>query len=674
MDLPIAIRHADAICIDHMLPTATGAHLHTESISTRNRDPRLRATTGLPAMKQYAYLTFGKEITDALAGGTHPGVARAQGVLHQFLRGVPPESADRYVVRLAPDGLTLADVARRADLIGLPVEVPRAGLAAGPPIGPHRVIGVDGGMRVVPAAGAEFLRVLPDRHRAADAYANVPPEVLDLALRTPYPRARLVFGDDGVRLGLPAPLARHAYAETLRRLSRPLRPADTGGTPSRDIAGYGDLLAAVAEPGTRAFVTVRAPSGAELTVLALHDAHGVSFLDPGTADAALLPAAPSRITFTPVAGEQDLATWLDEIRAARPAAAARPVNRTPAVHALPIGATGRSVDVIGSPGALTDRFRAEITAAAEGVDAPVLVVATDRQSRGPSEGQLANLEWMLFQHRRNQQAGGDPPIVVIHGDAPPAVTALLGGYDFAMVHQPRTSGGGLNLNLDNLWSARDAAGNTIAAPMRTITTDLLRKAGAARPALTPAGPEADERLLSFLSTPVSDVAAIRGALAEHGSALKTLLPRIGTLGTVRKDLFAAWEAILRIEARADTALAGAAFDYLGAGEGRQQRSLAVVPALLDKDPETRGDALTDLIDLTRGPLDDGASRAILDGIRRGMAGAPDAELKQLIYRHSAYLPEHGRTDWIRQLRDLAGQRPEQTALFEKIALYVETCP
>ncbi|MFI5838863.1 hypothetical protein ACIA8K_03995 [Catenuloplanes sp. NPDC051500] len=676
MDLPIAIRHSDAICIDHMLPTSTGAHVHTESISTRNRDPRLRRTTGLPAMERYAYLTFGKEIQDALGSGTRLGGDRAQAVLYQFLRGVPIESADRYVVRLDPDGLSLSDVAARADLIGLPIEVPRAGLAPGAPVDPHRLIGVDGGMRPAPVDGAEFLRVMPIRHRAADAYAAVPAEMLDLALRTPYPGARLVLDDDGVRLGLPAPLARHAYADTLRTLSRPLRPADAVGAPPTEITGYGDLLAAMATPGTRAFVTVLAPSGAETTVLALHDAHGVSFLDPGTGGAALLPAAPERITFTPAAGEPglSLADWLAEIRAARPAAAARPVNRSSAIHALPVGGTGRTVDVIGSPGALTARFHSEITAAAEGVDAPVVVIATDRQQRGPSRRQLANLEWQLFQHRQNQLAGGDPPIVVIHGEAPSGLRELLGGYDFAMVHQPRTSGGGLNLNLDNLWSARDAAGNTVSAPAPTITADLLRKAGTARPAPTPAGEPADERLLSFLSTPVDDVAAIKSVLDEQGSALKSLLPQIGTLGVVQKDLFAAWEAILRIEERGDAALSGAAFGYLGAGDARNTMSLSVVPSLLEKDSETRGGAFDDLIDLTKGPLDDGASRAILDGIRRGLAGAPDQELKQLIYQHSVYLPERGRTDWIRQLRDLAGEKPENTALFEKIALYVETCP
>ncbi|GAB7052440.1 hypothetical protein [Catenuloplanes indicus] len=673
MDLPLTVKNSEAICIDHMLPTATGAHLHTESISTRNRDTRLRTMTNLPAMDRFAYLTLGREISDALGDSTALGADRARAVLRQFLAGIPIETADRYVVRLDPEGLSLADVVTRADRLGLPIEVPRAGLRAGPPVDPHRLLGVDGGMRPAPVDGAEFVRVMPSRHRAADAYADVPPEMRELALAKPYPWARMIFGDDGVRLGLPAPLARHAYAETLRRLPRPLRPADATGAPARDLAGYGDLLAALATPGTRAFVTVTAPSGDTLTVLALHDAHGVSVLDPGTGDAALLPAAPERITLTPVEGSPDLATWLDEIRAAGPAMAARPISRTPTVHALPIGDTGRSVDVIGAPGTLSERFRSEIAAAAEGVAAPVVVVARDRKLRGPSAGQLANLEWLLFQHRQNQLAGGDAPIVVIHGEAPPGVTGLLGGYDFAMVHQPRTSGG-QSLNLDNLWSARDAAGNPVAAPVRTITSDLLRKAGAVRPPLTPAGPPADERLLTFLTTPVSDVSAIRAVLDEHGSALKTLLPQIGTLGTVQQDLFAAWEAILRIEQRGDTALAGRAFDYLGAGETRHLRALAVVPSLLEKDPQTRGGALTDLIDLTRGTLDDGASRAILDAIRRGMDGAPDEELKHLIYQHSVYLPEHGRTDWIRQLRELAGQKPEQTALFEKIALYVETCP
>lgn len=668
MNLPLINQNANSICIDHVLPTAAGAHIHTESISTRDRDPRVRQLTNLPGRDGHVYLSFGAEIDAALAeAGT--GSGRGQAVLYQFLRGLPPEVTDRAVVRvLDPAGLTLADIAARADLAGLPIEVSRAALApdrpGGPAVDPGRLLGFGDGMRLTPVADAETLWVAPARHWSPGAYADAGPAALEAALHTAYPLARMVFdGAGGVHLGLPGPLVAHAHAADLAGLRRPLGPRDLPDTPRQDISGYGDLLAALAVPGTRAFVSVRSASGASLTVLALHDRHGLSFLDPATGGAAVFPEAPASIGLYPVQGEAGLASWLTEIRPV--SAEPRPISHSSTVRAIPLG-NGRAIDVVGSPGVLPDLFVAELTAAAEGVDAPVVVVATGRQSTAPSARQLLGLEWVLLQHRRNQLAGGAAPIVVIRGDAPPQVTALLGGYDFAVVQQSRTSGSGLSLNLDNLWSGRDVAGNPAAAPVRTLTADFLRTVGATRPASAKTGRPADERLMSFLFTPLEDVTAIRSAVAEHGSALKTLVPEISRLGLVNQDLFAGWEAILRIEERADPVLTEAAYGYLGT----ESPTLSFVPSVLEKGPE----ALSDLIDLTKGPLDDGASRAILGALRKGIAGAPIDEVKAEIYRHSVYLPETGRTGWIRELQDFSRRMPEHNALFEQVAVFVETCP
>ncbi|MDP9796188.1 hypothetical protein J2S43_004700 [Catenuloplanes nepalensis] len=686
MDLPLLAQHANAVCIDHVFPTMTGAHVHTEPISARDGDPRVRELAGLPGRDGHVYLSFGTEIDTALAASGGGGRGRA--VLYQFLRGVPAEVADRAVVRLLePDGLTLADVAARADQAGLPVEVPRAMVTAGGPVvDPSRLIGFDAAMRLVPVAAAETLWIAPARHWAAGAYADAGPEAVAVALRTAYPLARIVFdGAGGVHLGLPAALVAHAHGAELAALRRPLGPRDLPATAGKAIGGYGDLLAALAEPGTRAFVTVRAASGAELTVLAVHDRHGLSFLDPGTGGAAVFPEAPSAITLHPADGTASLADLHTP----------PVINHSSTVHAVPAGARGRTIDVVGPPGALSGLFLAELVAAAEGVDAPVVVVATEKQSAAPSTGQLLGLEWLLLQHRFG---GGAPPIVVIRGDATPALSHVLGGYGVPVVHQPRTTGGGLGLNLDNLWSGRDAAGNPVAAPVRALTADLLRAVGAARPnaagaarpnaagaarphtagaALSQAagaarpragmtGRPVDERLRSYLFTPLEDVAAIRSAVAAHGSALKTLMPQVSELGLVQADLFAGWEAILRIEERADPVVTEAAYESLGAGAS----SLAFVPAVLDRGP----DVLTDLIDLTRGPVDNGARRAILGAMAKGMSGAPLEEIRREIYRHSVYLPETGRTALIRELQGLAVRRPEHSALFEQVAIYVETCP
>ncbi|WP_033343144.1 hypothetical protein [Catenuloplanes japonicus] len=201
--------------------------------------------------------------------------------------------------------------------------------------------------------------------------------------------------------------------------------------------------------------------------------------------------------------------------------------------------------------------------------------------------------------------------------------------------------------------------------MPAITGGLLRGLTAARP--EPRAGRVPEQLMSYLATPLNDVAALR----EHASALREPAPEIDRLDTVRPDVFAGWKAILRITERGDEALAEAAFDYLGAGAAK---ALTIVPSLLRGDPVARDSGMTDLIDLTRGPLDDGASRAILDAIRQGVGGRPLDEIRQTIHRHSVYLPRDGRTGWIRRLREMTAQTPEHSALFAEIALFVETCP
>ncbi|GAB7052442.1 hypothetical protein [Catenuloplanes indicus] len=680
MNLPLIQNHADAICIDHVFPTMSGALIHTESISVRNRDPRVRDLTARPGRDGHIYLAFGQEIDAAMGHGRgEPGAARGQAVMDQFLRSLPAEVADRTVVRLLePGGLSLDKAAARANLAGLPVEVRVSDLAeAGPgekPVDPGRLIGFDEAMGLTPVADAETLWIVPERHWAPDAYAGADPEAVRAALLSPYPTAAIVFDGSGtVRLGMPAPLVSAAYGAVLSGLGRQLDTHDLPGTGGRAIPGYGDLITAMSAPGSRGFVEVHTPDGASVVVLAHHDHHGLSFLDPGTAGAAVLPASTSSIVLHPVEGAPELAGWLAEIAANRPLPPMRQIRHTSGVHSLPIGDGNRSVDVIGDQAAVTGRFRTELIAAAEGADGPVIVIATPRPSDRPSARQLFDLEHLLFQHRQNQLAGGPPPTVIIRGDAPAAVLDLVGTYPFAVVQQPSNTGRtgtGFGLNLDNLWIGRDATGKQVSAPVRSLTADFLRTVGAARPEVTAVvAPE----LAELLSTPLDDVVGLKSVLAEHGSTLKTLAPQIDGL-SVQPDLFAGWQAILRIEGRADETLSRAAFDYLGAGDARGRTALSQVPLLVDRDPASRAEGFSDLIDLTRGPLDDGASRAILGAIKLGMEGAPLESIKHQIYQHSAYLPESGRTDIIREVRAMMQQRPEHSELFEHVAVYVETCP
>ncbi len=324
------------------------------------------------------YLSFGAEIDRALAT---PAAGRGQAVLFQFLRGLPAEVLDRAVLRLRdPSGLTLDEIAARADAAGLPIEIPRAELGEGP-MDPARLIGFTADFRLTTVAEAEILWVAPLRHWTTDAYRGADPAVLTAALSTPYPLARLIFdGVNGVSLGLPAPLVTHAHGETMAGLRRPLDARDLPAGPGRRIGGYGDLLTALAEPGTRAFVQVDGE-----VFLALHDRHGLSLLDPATGGAAVLPPTPDRIALHPVDGAPDLAAWLHDLRTRRPGT--RPIRHSAGIRAIPLGDAGRTLDVIGT---LHGRLLTEITAAASatGVHAPVVVVATGR----PTDAQLSDLE------------------------------------------------------------------------------------------------------------------------------------------------------------------------------------------------------------------------------------------------------------------------------------------
>ncbi|WP_033343019.1 hypothetical protein [Catenuloplanes japonicus] len=671
MELSLSPRHQAAICVDHVLPTRSGVHVHTEPISARNTDPRVRRLATMPGRAGHTYVSFGAEIDAGLAGADGPRGNRGRAVLFQYLRGLPAEAADRVVLRpLDPHGLTLLQAAARADLAGLPIEIARADLrpspAGEPPIAPARLIGLTAAWELTTVADAEILWVTPARHRATGAYAEAGPEALAAVLTMPYPPARVVLdGDGGVRLGLPAALAAHAHGVALAGLRRPLDARDLPETAGVPVAGYGDLLAALDRPGARAFVTA-----GDAVLLAVHDHTGLSVLDPATGGAALLPAAPDRITLHPVEDGTDLTAWIGEIAARRPGGTRlRPIRHVAGVHPIPLGDTGRTVDVVGRAGALTSGFLTRIAAAASAVDAPVVLIATDRPSAPPSPGQLHRLEWLLFQHQRNQRAGGPAPIVVVRGDPPPAVTALLDRYDFATVQQPRAAlgSGGFGLNLDNPWVARDPGGRQVAPPSPAVTGDLLTAVARAGRTRAPRPVEVDERLADLLSTPLDDVAAIRDILAAHGSALRTL--SVTGLAT-QPDLFAGWAAILRIDGRGDAGLAEAAYDYLGAGKS----ALSAVPSLLERGAETRGEGLADLIDLTKGPLDDGAGRAILGAITAGVEGAPLEEVQRVIHQHSAYLPRSGRTGWIRELQDLSRRSPQHRALFEQVAIFVETCP
>ncbi len=120
MTLPLSQRTMDAICLEHVLPTAGGNYVFNAPTSSLGRDRLLRATKNQPTVKGYSTVSFGLNIGDALrntspateiaedgvprpSGKVTAEETRARNLAGQYFRGLPPEVMDLMVLRIPLD-------------------------------------------------------------------------------------------------------------------------------------------------------------------------------------------------------------------------------------------------------------------------------------------------------------------------------------------------------------------------------------------------------------------------------------------------------------------------------------------------------------------------------------------------------------------------------------------
>lgn len=707
MTLPITPANMDAICLEHVLPTSTGNHVFNAASSSMARSDLLDEALHLPGVDKYTYVSFGLGMRDALTDASpattvwEDGVPRPTGALspdkgsvrtlmYQYFRGIPAEALDRLVERpLFGRGqedvrMTPADLAARADMMGLPVEIPLDRFAPPAP-GEQTVLS----SRIVyfnasgPAApgDATLIRVEPSRVWDANPFATAGPDVLAEAIKGGYPGGRVVpLPGGGYRLGMAPALATFAHADLLAG-ARPLTVDDLtrdGVPPMTTVGGYGDLLAHVANAPAR-FSLVEIDSSQVL--LAVHDPAGDAFLDPGTGTAAVFPDSPERIRVTTLPADFALAGLFTD---------ATPSGAVPAPIVPPAGVTrthtfgpggSRSVDLVtggrsgagGVPREL-ETLLGRIGAAAEAIGQSVVVIGPQprdaRSRRDPARAEkrmLLRAGEMLFQHLRN----GEPaPIIFNYGGASTALDEMAAKLGAPVMRQ--SMGGGLDF--DRKWTASGPDGATVPAPFKDITRDTLKSVGDLQRANADA--RVEPALGAYLSMDLSDPVALREKLRVDGGALKTLQPTIAAL-PFDAEQFRAHAKLLDLLDK-DTARFDTAVHFLAATKGGDVMTLPDLPSVLRQPPETRAEALEDLKDVTYGTHDAGAARAVLDAVQKRLAGASDDEVKKAIYDNSVYLPEGpgGRADIIRELqvwRDKATS-PADRALFDEMAVWITTCP
>ncbi|MFI5838826.1 hypothetical protein ACIA8K_03795 [Catenuloplanes sp. NPDC051500] len=697
MTLPLTSRTMDAICLEHVVPTSTGNHVFNAPPSSMAQDTLLGEAQQMLSVDKYAYVSFGIGMRDALTDTSaattlwEDGIARPTGALspekgsvralmYQYFRGIPAEALDRLVERpLFGRGqedvrMSLADLAARADMMGLPVEIPIERLAdGGEPIPSSRIVHFDTSGPATPA-NATLIRVEPARVWDANPFVTTGPDVRAEALKDGYPGGRIVPVDGGKRLGMASALAEFQHADLLRD-GRALTGNDLtrdGVPPLTPVATYGDLLAHVAgADGTYSLIEVRADGAADSQVfVAVHDAAGDAFLDLGTGTTAVFPDLPEQIRVSTLPVDTVLADLLRDPAATGgvPAQILPPpgVTRT---HTFGAGGS-RSVDLVGGfggPGVPKDVLD-KLSVAAEAIGQSVIVIGPpprDKWSRRHPERAekrfLLRAEHMAFQHLQNREPA---PIIFNYGGVSTALDRMAEKWGSPVIQQ--SMGGGLDF--DRKWAAAGVP------PFKDLTGETLKAVGDLQRANTAATVEPE--LASYLSMTFDNPAAVREKLATDGSSLKALQHRIAGL-PADPELFRAHSKLLDLLGREDGSF-DRAVEYLASAKGGTVPALPDLPSVLKQAPEARAGALEDLKAVTYGTHDDGAARAVLDAVQKRLAGESEEVVKKAIYDNSVYLPEGpgGRADIVRTLqgwRDGASTAQER-AVFDEMAIWVTTCP
>jgi hypothetical protein len=318
--------------------------------------------------------------------------------------------------------------------------------------------------------------------------------------------------------------------------------------------------------------------------------------------------------------------------------------------------------------------------AAEYLDQPIIVLATERPGWRPAPEQVSLLNRRLFVHLgESVLAGGHDPVPVVYtrASASPELTRVLDEYGAPLVYEApglsaSGSGGMPMLNLGSAWTARRPGGSPggggQAAPpvVDALSVDLIEAATGLRraPAFTPP----TVPVVSFLSASLTDAQAIVSgldragpALPDQHSQLRDAVHRVPSLAGYHAVLSLAKPLLLDGPAGGSAGAAGAAGAGGAAGSAAQLDTMAPM-----------------LADLAGVSFDDRASHAILAAIGDLIEGNRSAdEVTTAIWAFKDDLPRGGavRPNWIRKINALVplvaeGHR-EPLAQIQKAIM---TCP
>ncbi|WP_431728662.1 hypothetical protein [Verrucosispora sp. TAA-831] len=604
--------------------------------------------------------------------------------------------------------VNLPALAKWADDLRLPAQVLRTqlhgdGTTDEPvPYGPHRVVDLDAEGRITAPGTGVTVRLAPMSHREPSPWADVPAEALEMLSGKPYLSGRIVFSADGVEVGLPAALTNHRYRAALR--AHGLRfggsgddaLAATGAERVDEPTGYVDLAYRMdqAGAGAHAVVVVDGPDGESIHLAVNDEARSLSLLGPD--GSVLLPATESgRIRLARYPGEpMSVEERLIQIAAAStgssaavsigPSWAETTRNEVTPYTWQAADGTGRVLEIIGPAAAVSTPHLGVLAEAAEYLDQPIIVLATERPGRKPSPEQVSLLNRRLFVHLgQSVLAGGHDPVPVVYtrASASPELTRLLDEYGAPLVYEApglSASGGGMPmLNLGSAWTVRRPGGNPAgdgraAPPVEdALSVDLIEAATGLRraPAFTPP----TVPVVSFLSASLTDPQAIVSgldragpALPDQHSQLRDAVNRVPSLAGYHAVLSLTKPLLLDGPARPG----GAAGTRGAAGAGGAAGAAGSAAQL--------GAMAPMLADLAGVSFDDRASHAILGAIGDLIEGNRSAEeVTTAIWEFKDDLPSTGgvRPNWIRKINALVPLVSEgHREPLAQIQTAIMTCP
>ncbi|MEV6598536.1 hypothetical protein AB0M36_16910 [Actinoplanes sp. NPDC051346] len=655
-------------------------------------EPEPPAAAKRPRMPRITPLTYEP---GPLAGPLTEGFLERQPPVALDLMGhVPLPSQD------APLGAFALGAA--ADHLGIFVQVPKADLAPthpGPalPLAEHRLVPLDRSGQITTLHQASAVRVVPRSSRAAGAYGDVSAEVATLFLKQPYLLSgRIVFGPDGVELGLPAGLVNQWHGGALTGFGRPLDNEDLQGAgPPVALAGYVDLLHRMesSPPNSQGLVTVDRGAGQPPQVFLAHRGdYGVSFLDPGSGKAAIFPEDPVQVRFSPLPDAMPLEVRLDQLTNTRVGAKPEPSwqIRLPADTQfykpagsgsdLPIVVVGRIDD---EPSSVMDPLVASVSKLGQ----PIVVLGADRSGAPPNAERVAKLGSLLEQYgwrgkvplvvTRARLNPKDPATIALHG--------VLDKYQAPLVHRApagagaQSTGGGLSLRLDNPWTVREALtpdGTTqpgVKPPFAgNLTLQLLQFAAGKDRRPAHGAPTAD--VAHFLTTPLIKLGS---GSTFGGEAVKALRPQVEQI-VHRDPSFAGHNAALHLAAAGK---ADFVTSYLNNKDARLETIFQPLLTVGGETPASNQQAIQTLLPhlaalAGANGVQDYAGHGILGALNGLLTGTKDMDkIRDEIHHYKDYLPKEGRVHWIRQLGALKAQLPEEQASgIDQVGEAIMTCP